>query len=150
MPPTTRDSENESCPFCRIAQGLDPDAKIVCEGTDWIALFPPEPATPGHTLVIPREHVPDVFSLDHELGAAMMDAIVKVGRIVENSVTPSGINLISSAGEAAEQTVFHLHFHLVPRYKGDEMGLIWPPKSPPDQGLIDSLLQRMQSSCEAG
>jgi histidine triad (HIT) family protein len=78
----------------------------------------------------------------------MMDAVVKVGRIVQNAVTPSGINLISSAGEAAEQTIFHLHFHVVPRYKGDDLGLIWPPKTPPEAGLVDALLHRMQSACE--
>lgn len=141
-------SGEEGCDFCRIARGEDPSAVVVCEGQAWIAFFPPEPATPGHTLVIPREHVPDVWSLDPSLGAELMSAVVHVGRAVREAVTPAGLNLISSSGEAAEQSVFHLHLHVVPRYLGDSIDPIWPPQEKADPELISGVAERMRDACE--
>jgi hypothetical protein len=65
---------------------------LVCQDVRWVAFFPPQPATPGHTLVIPREHVPDVWSLDQSLGADLMSAVVRVGRAIRLAVTPAGMN----------------------------------------------------------
>ena len=56
------------CAFCAIAQGADRSVEILCEGDTWIAFFPETPATPGHTLVIPRTHVPDLWSVDSRTG----------------------------------------------------------------------------------
>src|SRR4051812_20757597 len=104
----------QDCPFCAIARGEDGSVEIVCERSQWVAFFPPEPATPGHTLIIPRAHVRDLWHADPELGAVLMEAVIHVGNAVQTAVSPDGMNLISSAGEAAEQTVFHLHLHIVP------------------------------------
>ncbi len=62
------------------------------------------------------------------LAADLMIAVVRVGRAIEAALTPEGMNLISSAGEPAEQTVYHLHLHVVPRWCQDGFGEIWPPK----------------------
>ena len=138
---------DDDCAFCRIARGEDPSTEIICEGPSWVAFFPPEPATPGHTLVIPREHVPDLWSLDPALGADLMSAVVRVGRAIRTAVTPAGMNLISSSGEVAEQTVFHLHLHVVPRYEGDDIGRIWPPKKHLDEGLKEGIAERIRKAC---
>ena len=118
----------EDCPFCAIAQGKDSSVELVREDRNWVAFFPPEPATPGHTLIIPRIHVVDLWQADAELGADLMAAVILVGRAIQESLTPDGMNLISSAGKTAEQTVFHLHLHVVPRWKRDGFGPIWPPE----------------------
>ena len=115
-----------------------------------MAFLPPEPATAGHTLVIPRVHVRDLWSsVDPRLGVDLMGAVVRVGRAIESVVAPEGMNLITSSGEAAEQSVFHLHFHVVPRWKGDGFGPIWPSKPPMDEQRTDDLAEQLRKACRA-
>lgn len=115
------------CSFCAIARGAA-DTEVVGRGDEWVAFFPVHPATPGHTLVIPTTHVTDYWAADATLLAALAIAAAEVGRAVKGVVRPDGMNLITSAGDAAEQTVFHLHLHVVPRWVADDIGPIWPPK----------------------
>lgn len=115
------------CAFCAIARGEDDSAEIVCEDRNWVAFFPLDPATPGHTLVIPRRHVADLWDVEPPLDAELMAAVIKVGRAVQSALQPEGMNLITSAGKTAEQTVFHLHLHIVPRWKRDGSGASGPP-----------------------
>ena len=91
--------------------GKDRSAEVVCEDKSWIAFFPLNPAMPGHTLVIPRTHVADLWQVGPPLGAELMAAVIRVGRAIDEALKPEGMNLITSAGETAEQTVFHLHLH---------------------------------------
>lgn len=135
------------CAFCAIAQGKDPTAEIVCEDTDWTAFFPLNPATPGHTLVIPRRHVADLWQLDPSLGAELMAAVIRVGRAIDQVLKPEGMNLISSAGETAEQTVFHLHLHVVPRWRRDGFGRIWPAEGTYDDANLAGYADRVRDAC---
>lgn len=120
------DVSEVNCAFCAAVRGDDRSVEIVGEAEDWIAFFPTNPATPGHTLIIPRRHVVDLWEVDPELAAELMKAVVQVGRAIEVSLQPEGMNLISSAGRVAEQTIFHLHLHVVPRWHRDDFGRIWP------------------------
>jgi len=137
----------DNCAFCRIARGEDPTVSIICEDTSWVAFFPSEPATPGHTLVVPREHVADVWSLHPILAADLMNGVIRVGRAIRSAVAPAGMNLISSSGEAAEQTVYHLHLHVVPRYEGDDMDPIWPQKKKLDIELKERIADGIRKAC---
>ena len=139
----------DSCAFCRIAHGKDPTVPIICEDTNWVAFFPSEPATPGHTLVVPREHVADVWSLDPSLAADLMNGVIRVGRAIRSAVSPAGMNLISSSGEAAGQTVFHVHLHVVPRYEGDDIDPIWPQKKSLDIDLKQRIADGIRKACVA-
>lgn len=123
---TSAPGESEPCAFCAIARGEDRTVEIVCEDESWLAFFPLEPATPGHTLVIPRTHVPDVWAAPAPLVAELMTGVLRVGEAINAAIHPEGMNLITSAGKAAEQTVFHLHLHVVPRWTRDGFGRIWP------------------------
>jgi histidine triad (HIT) family protein len=114
-----------SCDFCRIGRSGQ-SAEVVAEGASWVAFFPLNPATPGHTLIVPRVHVEDLWSADHELVADLAQAALDVGHAIGAALHPDGMNLITSAGATAEQTVFHLHLHVVPRWKADGFGHIWP------------------------
>jgi histidine triad (HIT) family protein len=141
----------EDCDFCAIARGTDKAAEVVCEGESWVAFFPRDPATPGHTLVIPRTHVANLWEIDQPLGADLMGAAIRVGRAISESMKPDGMNLITSAGTVAEQTVFHLHLHVVPRWKEDEFGPIWPiegKKYPHEQ--LENVAERIRAACNAG
>jgi len=103
---------------------------MVWSGDGAIAFLPLHPATAGHTLVVPRVHVPDFLALDDDLGASMSRAVLAVAHAVRDAMQPDGMNLITSSGTAAQQTVFHLHVHVLPRYDGDRVGDIWPPPEP--------------------
>lgn len=117
------------CPFCRIIEGSDPEAQVVGEGETWVAFFPLQPATRGHTLVVPRVHISDFWHADQRTAANLAAACVDIGRALQAVLAPEGMNLITSAGEVAEQTVFHLHFHVVPRWRDDGIDPIWPSSS---------------------
>jgi histidine triad (HIT) family protein len=136
------------CDFCAIARGEDPAVEVVCEDKEWVAFFPLEPATPGHTLVIPRVHVADLWKLQPPLEAELMAAVVRVGRAIDAALAPEGMNLITSAGEAAEQTVFHLHLHVVPRWRRDGFGKIWPGETRyEDAALLEGVADRIRKAC---
>ncbi|MFI7504805.1 HIT family protein [Streptomyces sp. NPDC049687] len=128
----------ESCPFCEIVAGRAP-ARIVHESPHALAFLPLNPATPGHTLVVPRQHVRDLWQLTPETAHPVMDSVLLVARGIEAALSPEGLNLINSAGEAASQTVFHLHMHLVPRWTGDAMGPLWPTPRAADTEEQDRL-----------
>jgi histidine triad (HIT) family protein len=136
------------CDFCTIARGDDLTVEIVCEGTPWVAFFPLEPATPGHTLVIPRTHLTDLWNADAGLAAELMTAVLRVGRAIDRALTPEGMNLITSAGSVAEQTVFHLHLHLVPRWKKDGFGPIWPTDARYEDASLEPVAARIREACQ--
>jgi histidine triad (HIT) family protein len=98
-------------------------------------------------LVIPRIHVPELWSIDPALGAVLMEAVLKVGRAINSTLRPEGMNLISSSGEAAEQSVFHLHLHVVPRWQDDEIGKIWPRKKALEASGKENLADAVRRAC---
>ncbi len=139
--------ESRDCVFCKIARGEELTTEIVCEGENWIAFFPLHPATPGHTLVIPRKHVRDLWEADPSLGCELMAATIRVGRIIDQVLQPEGMNLITSAGATAEQTVFHLHLHIVPRWHRDGFGQIWPMESRFDDANLAGIARGIRDAC---
>ncbi|MEU6354566.1 HIT family protein [Streptomyces sp. NPDC047072] len=128
----------EDCPFCEIVAGRAP-ARIVHESPHTLAFLPLRPATPGHTLIVPRRHVRDLWQLTPETAHPVMDSVLLVARGIRAALAPDGVNLINSAGEAASQTVFHLHMHLVPRWTDDAMGSLWPAPGDGDEAEQDRL-----------
>lgn len=137
-----------NCAFCSISQGATESVEIVCAAADWLAFFPHEPATPGHTLVIPRTHIPDLWHMSPPLSSEVMTAAINVGRAIRDTVQPEGLNLITSAGTAAEQSVFHVHLHIVPRWTGDAFGTIWPRKQTMDPHSKRNIADRIRRACE--
>lgn len=118
----------EVCDFCEIVAQNEP-ARIVIRNEEVVAFFPLEPATLGHTLVIPTAHIPDIWALDAATASTLARATLSVARAVWEALSPDGLNIIQSNGTAATQTVQHLHVHVVPRWEGDAMGPIWPTQS---------------------
>ena len=144
---TSSAGDSASCDFCAIGRGEDPSVEVVCEGTDWVAFFPLHPATPGHTLIIPRRHVPDLWQTEPPLGAELMIAAIRVGNAIDTALAPEGMNLITSAGQIAEQTVFHLHLHVVPRWRRDGFGDIWPPAGRYEDADLRDVADRIRGAC---
>lgn len=135
------------CPFCEIVQREDPDAREVYRDEHVVAFFPTEPAVLGHTMVVPREHVPDIWSLTEEKADHLARATLRLAGAIREAVRPEGLNVIQSNGEAATQTVFHLHVHLVPRWIGDAMGPIWPEETDYGEAEKDQTLAAVREAC---
>lgn len=132
------------CPFCEIVNRDDPDVREVYRDENVVAFFPTDPAVLGHTLVIPRRHVPDIWSLRTEEAAQLSAVVLRLAEAIRAAVVPEGFNVIQSSGAAATQTVPHLHVHLVPRNEGDAMGHIWPQETDYSDERKDDALERVR------
>ncbi len=134
----------EPCLFCRIAAGDQP-AHVVAQDELCVAVLDVSPAARGHTLIIPRAHVADLWSADPDTAAAVGRTCAVVARQIRQTLAPDGLTMRQNTGEASGQRVFHLHVHLVPRWHGDgSVGWPWPPP-PPDDDPKDVL--RALSAC---
>ena len=127
------------CIFCKIVAGELP-ARIVDEDDRTIAFLDIAPATRGHALVIPRTHSRDLFEADPEDVRAVAAAAQRLAGRIRERLGADGVNLLNSSGQAAWQTVFHLHMHVIPRYRDDPLRLPWIP-SEGDSAEIDAAAQ---------
>jgi histidine triad (HIT) family protein len=119
-------ARDPDCIFCKIVAGELP-ATIVQEDERTIAFMDINPGTRGHLLVIPREHATDLLEIPQEdLDACARTAKLLAARVKER-LGADGVNLLNSCGQAAWQTVFHFHVHVIPRYAGDPLRLPWHP-----------------------
>ena len=106
---------DNNCPFCKAESERD----IIASSSLSVAFFDGFPVSPGHTLIIPKRHVASFFDLSKEEQQDLLDLADRVKRIVEERYHPDGFNIGINVGEAAGQSIFHIHMHLIPRYKGD-------------------------------
>ncbi|MDH6700919.1 HIT family protein [Streptomyces griseoviridis] len=107
------------CPFCDIVAGRA-EARVVRRWPDSLAIVPLGAVTPGHLLVIPKRHVADV-------GTDPLVSATTMARAAELAAEFDACNIITSRGEPATQTVFHLHLHVLPRRDEDGLALPWAP-----------------------
>ncbi len=114
------------CIFCKIVAGELP-ATIVDQDERTVAFMDIAPATHGHALVVPREHAPDLLSVEPEDLQAVALAARRLAARATEALGADGVNLLNSCGGAAWQTVFHFHIHVIPRYTGDPLRLPWVP-----------------------
>ncbi|MEV5475057.1 HIT family protein [Streptomyces sp. NPDC052207] len=141
------DDRESTCPFCEIAEGRSP-ADRVYETPDALAFLPLSPAATGHTLIIPKLHITDLWHADTRSLEPVMKASLVVAQALKRALSPDGLNLINSTGSAATQTVFHLHIHLVPRWNGDQMGNFWPESAPWAEPKRAAMAERIRNSIE--
>lgn len=105
--------------FSKIISGSIPADKVY-ETEKVLAFLDILPSVKGHTLVIPKKQIRDIFELEGEDAKDLMEAIVKVSNAVKEATGAKGVNIISNNGSEAGQEVFHLHFHVIPRFKREE------------------------------
>lgn len=134
------------CPFCAIIEGDDPDARVVYQDQNVTAFFPFKPATRGHTLVVPNRHVTDLTDLSELESRQLGASFRRTARGVRAAVSPDGMNIIQSTGAAATQTVPHVHFHVLPRWNNDSVGLTWPEAAAERGTDLDRTLALVRSS----
>ena len=116
--------KDENCIFCKIANGEIPSATLY-EDEDFRVILDANPASKGHALILPKEHYRNLYDLDDELAAKVLVLAKKMVNLLKDKFGCTGYNVVQNNEEAAGQTVFHFHMHLIPRYKGDGVGLGW-------------------------
>jgi len=116
------------CIFCDIIRGKIASTTVF-ENDDVIAFMDNKPITRGHVLLIPKKHTELLTELDDRIAGRMMIAAKKIGIALKKSkLNCSGINYILSDGAEAGQDIFHVHMHIIPRYRGDGFGLRMPKR----------------------
>lgn len=103
------------CPFCNLD-----NTRITLSNVHAIAIYDGFPVSPGHCLIVPKRHTASFFEATREEQAALLDLLTEMQQILKVERTPDGFNIGINVGEAAGQTVMHLHIHLIPRYAGDQ------------------------------
>ena len=135
-------ASDSDCMFCRIVSG-DIPAEIVDSDEHTVAFMDINPATRGHALVVPRTHATDLMDVSDEDLERTMTAARRLARRMEETLKPDGYNILNSCRQAAWQTIFHYHLHVIPRYDDDPLKLPWIPRgAEPEQ--IASVAQRIR------
>ena len=130
------------CIFCKIIAGELP-AQIVDRDERTVAFMDISPATRGHALVVPRRHAKDLLTIEPDELAAVMVAAKRLAARAHERLQADGVNLINSCGQAAWQTVFHFHVHVIPRYADDPLQLPWTP-APGDADEIAAAAEQLR------
>jgi len=104
----------DKCIFCNLR-----DERIIYECNHTIAFIDTYPASPGHTLVVPKRHIPTYFDASEDEILAIGKAVQICKEFLDNEFNPDAYNIGINNGEAAGQSIKHLHVHIIPRYKGD-------------------------------
>lgn len=116
----------DSCIFCKIANGMIP-SKTIYEDEDFRVILDLGPATKGHALILPKQHSADLYELPEETAAKVMVLAKKMAAKMTEKLQCDGFNIIQNNGETAGQTVMHYHLHLIPRYRDDGQKILWKP-----------------------
>ena len=114
------------CIFCKIANGEIPSATLY-EDEQVRVILDLGPAAKGHALVLPKEHFKDSTEAPEALLGHVMAVGAAIGEAEMKAFGADGFNLIQNTGEAAGQSVFHLHLHVIPRKAGDGAVGLWKP-----------------------
>ena len=133
---------DNNCIFCKIANGEIPSTTVY-EDDMFRVILDLSPATKGHALILPKQHMANIYEMDEELLGKAAKLAKKIITHEKEVLGCDGYNIVQNNGEVAGQTVFHFHMHLIPRYGKDENKKIieW------DQNEFSE--EEMKSICEA-
>lgn len=134
---------NDNCIFCLLANGDIPTMTLY-EDDDFRVIFDASPASKGHALIIPKDHVANVFEISDELQAKAYVLAKKMAGVLTEVFNADGINILQNNNEAAGQTVFHFHIHLIPRYNGDGAMVSWKPGEQ-DKEALEKAIEKIKS-----
>lgn len=109
------------CIFCKILNGEIPSFKVY-EDKNVLAFLDITQGTKGHTLIIPKKHVQNIYELDEETAKDIFAVVPKISRAIKKAFKPIGLNIVNN-NDKPLQSVFHFHIHLIPRYEDDGMVL---------------------------
>lgn len=141
-----------NCVFCQIAARTHADDFTVFENEHVFAVISldQKPGNHGHVLVIPREHIANIHALPPELDAPLLAALRLVATAAKEAFAADGIHIRQNNGAASGQDVFHLHFHVIPRFHGDNFDAAPYERLPPTVRLAQAEKLRSVFSADAG
>ena len=133
---------DDSCIFCKIANGEIPSATVY-ENEKFRAILDLGPASKGHTLILPKDHFKDLTELPEELCGEALHLAGRIGGAMKKELGAAGFNVVQNNGTEAGQTVFHFHVHIIPRYAGGPKMVAWEPGTtvPEEQAEIAGKLK---------
>lgn len=115
---------DDNCIFCKLANGVF-QTNVVYEDDTFTAFLDASPAAKGHTLIVPKQHVANVFEMTDDLGEKIYPVVKKIAARQKEVLGCDGVNVIQNNGQAAGQTVFHFHIHMIPRFENDGVRHEW-------------------------
>lgn len=131
-----------NCIFCKIAAKQEKSYKVY-ENDKVYAFLDINPANKYHTLIIPKNHYENIFDIPEDELIEFIKVVKKVVDLYKDKLGIKNIQIFNSSGSEAQQDVFHIHFHIVPRHDGDGQDVVW--KTHPEYSEdFESLLQKIQ------
>ncbi len=127
--------KKDDCIFCKLANGVI-ETNSIYEDGDFKVILDASPATMGHALIIPKEHFDNIYAVSDEVASRIMPLAKKLAANMTERLGCDGFNILQNNGEAAGQTVFHLHVHLLPRYDDGRNILTWDHVSFTDEEMV--------------
>jgi histidine triad (HIT) family protein len=139
-----------NCAFCDILAGTL-QSSMVYQDKVCSAFMDIQPVNPGHLLVISNDHAASLADLDPEVGAHMFQVAQRMARALRDSgLRCEGVNLFVADGAAAGQEVFHVHLHVIPRFRGDGFGFRFGPKygQRPPRARLDEIASNIRDALQ--
>ena len=134
--------KDNNCIFCKIANGEIP-SKTIEENDMFRVVLDVGPATRGHALILPKEHYRNLYDLPEEIAAEAVKMAKKVALKMKDKLNCDGVNIVQNNEEAAGQTVFHFHMHVIPRYTNDGQVIGWKPGQPTAEEM-DTVVEELK------
>lgn len=131
------DVNRADCIFCSIVLGVARSWNVY-EDESTVAFLDIGQATPGHTIVVPRDHADDIWALSEDDAARIMRSVHRVAHLLRSRLGVLAINIVQSNGRIAWQEVFHYHVHVIPGYGNDGLVPPWRSTSPTDDMLSET------------
>ena len=123
-----------ACIFCKIIAGDIPSATIY-ENDECKVILDRFPSGEGHALILPKNHVANIFEIDPEQAGRLFSLAAKLAKAMKEVLGFEHMNILQNNGTVAGQTVFHFHIHLIPRWEGDGINIGWTPTEPTDEEI---------------
>ncbi len=136
-------SSDPNCIFCKILRGEIGATKIYEDG-EVLAFMDVMPQSPGHCLIIPKRHAANIHEISADEAAILIRATHRLAQAVSAALQPDGVGLYQFNGRAAGQTVFHIHFHVIPRYTGVE--LVMHARNMVDKSVLQPLAGKIAAA----
>ena len=131
----------DDCVICKLVNNELP-SWVIYEDENVICFLPLEVEVFGHTVIASKAHHADLFSVPTEILGCVCTVIQKIAVHYKTTIGAKGVNMLHASGGEAQQSVPHLHFHLIPRFEND--GLDAWPKFPETQHNKDELLEMLR------